>query len=191
MKRYDNTNRCYTNENLLSKRINLSQDALEIFTNKDLFYMIMSCDYFVSDYAKALAHLCYGNVELSRKICQYAIDCRYEGTGPNYLKVLRYQLQLDDTDAATGESLQAKRLEWVFGTPQPKFLGDTKAAKGIQVGLDSFDYNIESEAYEFVTALNYDEPDENVSILQVLVRSHFIGDLMKTVADAAVKLHSL
>ena len=65
----------------------------------------MSCDYSVTLYAKGIAHLCYRNADLSRKICQYAIECRYEGSGPNYLKVLRQMLKLDDTDPVTGESL--------------------------------------------------------------------------------------
>ena len=53
-----------------------------------MFCLVMSCDYSVTKYAKALAHLCYGNAELSKTICNYALDCVYEGSGPNYMKVL-------------------------------------------------------------------------------------------------------
>ena len=124
-----------------------------MFTNKDLFHIIMSCDYDVKYYSKALAHLSYGNAELSRKICQYAIECRFEGSSTNYLAILLEQLEIDDYDQQTGESLQAKRLEWIFGSPQPKYLGGSKD-EALRVGLDAFDYNIASEAYEYVTALN-------------------------------------
>jgi len=76
----------------------------------------MSCDYDVVDYAKGLAHLCFGNTELSRQVCRLAIECRQHGKRPNALIVLKYLLKLEDTDAVTGENLQLKRLEWVFGT---------------------------------------------------------------------------
>mmetsp|Transcript_1124 Transcript_1124/g.1913 ORF Transcript_1124/g.1913 Transcript_1124/m.1913 type:complete len:103 (-) Transcript_1124:2021-2329(-) len=102
---------------MVEKRIDISDRAVEYFTNKDFFCLVMSCDYDVVDYAKALAHLCHSNVELSRLICQYCIECRYEGTEPNFLIVLRQLFKLDDFDPVTGESLQAKRLEWVFGVP--------------------------------------------------------------------------
>lgn len=70
--------------------------------------------------------------------------------------VLKYLLKLDDVNPETGESLQAKRLEWVFGTPQPCFTekGDTG---NIEVGLASFGYNIDEPAYKYVTALNYED----------------------------------
>ena len=55
----------------------------------------------------------------------------------------------------TGESLQAKRLRWVFGSPQPVFTTRGEAGD-IDVGLTSLNYNIEERAYNYVTALNYE-----------------------------------
>ena len=91
--------------NMMDKKIDLSDKAIEFFTNSDLFELILSCDYHVLDYARALAHVCFGDAELSRKVCMMAIECRYEGSSTNYLKVLRHQLKLQDTDAKTGEKL--------------------------------------------------------------------------------------
>lgn len=73
---------------MLDFKIELPDMALEYFTNSDLFELIMSCDYGVLDYAKALAHVCYGNEQLSKRICKMARECCYEGSHPNYLIVL-------------------------------------------------------------------------------------------------------
>ncbi len=90
---------------MMDKKIDLPQKAIEFFTNSDLFELILSCDYHVLDYARALAHVCYGNAELSKKVCKMAIECRYEGSRANYLKVLRHQLKLQDKDSTSGETL--------------------------------------------------------------------------------------
>ena len=100
-------------------RIDLPDIALEYFTNSDFFEIILSNDYAVLDYAKALAHVCFGNEQLSKKICKLARDCCYEGSRQNYLIVLNQILRLNDVDHETGEPLKLKRLEWVFGSPQP------------------------------------------------------------------------
>ena len=89
----------------MDKRIDLPDKALEFFTNSDLFELILSCDYHVIDYSKALAHVCYGDAALSKKVCKMAVECRYEGSRSNYFKVLRHQLRMQDKDAKTGEPL--------------------------------------------------------------------------------------
>lgn len=114
---------------MLDTRIDLPDTALEYFTNSDLFDLIMTNDYGVICYAKALAHLCYGNETLSKKVCKMARTSCFASDHPNYLIVLRHLLKLDDKDAETGESLQPKRLEWVFGTPQLRY--GQNAASGV------------------------------------------------------------
>ena len=84
---------------MMTTRVDLSDVALEYFTNSDFFEIVMSNDYAVNDYARALAHVCYGNEELSKTVCKMARDCCFEGNHPNYLIVLRHLLRLDDTNA--------------------------------------------------------------------------------------------
>ena len=89
----------------MTERIDLPDIALEYFTNSDFFEMVMRDDYAVTDYAKGLAHVCYGNEEISKKVCRMARDNCFEGNHPNYLTVLRYLMRLEDKNAETGESL--------------------------------------------------------------------------------------
>ena len=48
-------------ENMIESPIEMPSIAIEYFTNRDLFKMIMAEGYSVVDYSKALAHLCPGN----------------------------------------------------------------------------------------------------------------------------------
>ena len=86
-------------QNMMQRRINLSDEALEYFTNEDLFALVMTNDYDVYAYAKGLAHVCFGNETLSKKVCKMARDNCFEGNHPNYLIVLRHMLRYDDRDA--------------------------------------------------------------------------------------------
>ena len=88
---------------MMPTRIDLPELALEYFTNSDMFELIMCNDYEVLSYAKGLAHVCYGNEELSKKVCKMARENCFEGSHPNYLIVLRHLLKLDDKNAETGE----------------------------------------------------------------------------------------
>lgn len=117
--------------------------------------------------------MCYGNEILSKKVCKLARENCFEGSQPNYLIVLRYLLKLDDKDAETGESLQLKRLEWVFGTPQVRY-GQNAASGVIQVGLSHLGFNINSESYSYITAL-CDSDDDKVSVLKLLLTSYCAG----------------
>ena len=162
----------------MERRYDLPQKAIDFFTDFNFFSKVMSCGLRVWRYSRALAHLCYNNEELSRRICQYCIKCRYEGTRPNWMIVLKHLFKLDDVNPETGESLQAKRLEWIFGTAQPCITekGDTG---NIEAGLASFGYNIDEQAYKYVTALNYEDQDENISALTLIMKSYCVTDMLK------------
>ena len=116
-----------------------------------------------------LAHLCYCNKKLSKQICTILlkaivisdyqkIDC--------YLDVVKELVQTKDFDPKTGESLQKKRLEWIFGFA---FLNHIQPSERIRVGLDSLLHNIRGEVYTYKSMLTYD-PDNNNSLLHLLWR---------------------
>jgi hypothetical protein len=46
----------------------ISEEEIEYFTNPDLMKMIMEKSYNCEDYGKAIAHLCFENPKLSKKI---------------------------------------------------------------------------------------------------------------------------
>lgn len=170
---------------MMTTRIDLPDVALEYFTNSDLFELIMSNDYDVSAYAKGLAHVCYGNEQLSKQICRMARDNCFEGSHRNYLVVLRHVLRLDDKSAETGEPLQPKRLEWVFGAPQVKHALDAEGK--IQLGLSHLGFNINSESVSYVTALCDDESQDQVSVLKLLLTSYCVSQLALDQATIAFK----
>ena len=168
---------------MMTKRFDLSNEALDFFTNEDLFEMIMSNDYDVHAYAKGLAHVCYGNEKLSKKVCRMARDNCFEGDHPNYLIVLRHMLRYDDMDAETGESLRPKRLEWIFGTAQIKH--SVKTDGSVQIGLEHLSFNINSEAVSYVTALCERENQDNVSVLKLILTSYCVQQMALDQAQAA------
>lgn len=53
-------------ENLMTTRVDMSDIAIEYFTNRDFFEIVMSNDYAVNEYSRGLAHVCYGNEQLSK-----------------------------------------------------------------------------------------------------------------------------
>ena len=76
-------------QNLIANPDQISEIALQFFTNEDLFIAVVSNGYSVIDYAKALAHLSYGNSDLSKEICKMAIECRYLAHRHSELYILR------------------------------------------------------------------------------------------------------
>ena len=96
----------------------------------------------------------------------------FEGNHPNYLIVLKHMLRLDDKNAETGEPLQPKRLEWVFGAPQVKHA--LSADGKIQLGLSHLGYDINSESVSYVTALCDNENQDQVSVLKLILTSYCV-----------------
>jgi len=45
------------------------------------------------------------------------------------------------------------------------------------VGLASFGFDIDSEAFTYKTALNPDSEDDNISVLQLLLKSYNVANL--------------
>lgn len=104
-----------------------------------------------------------------------ARECCFEGNHPNYLIVLRHLLRLDDSDVRTGEPLQPKRLEWVFGSPQIKHSVSDDGS--IKVGLSQLGFNINSESVTYVTALCDNENQDKVSVLKLLLTSYCVSQI--------------
>ena len=91
---------------MIESPIEMPSIAIEYFTNRDLFKMIMAEGYSVVDYSKALAHLCHGNQELSRYVLKTALELHNENNDhPSFLYVLRHVMKLNDLDHLTGEPL--------------------------------------------------------------------------------------
>ena len=57
----------------VSNKVQLSQESLDYLTNKELIKIIMNGEYEIDDYAKALAHVCFGNKKLTKQICLFVI----------------------------------------------------------------------------------------------------------------------
>lgn len=55
---------------ILKEKILISDEAIEFLTNLDLFNIVMSNDYQQEQFGKALAHVCFENIKLSKKICK-------------------------------------------------------------------------------------------------------------------------
>ena len=168
----------------MDDRFDLSDTAIELFAHEDFFEMVLAQNYDVSSYAKALAHICQGNLKLSKDICQWARECCYDGSRANYLKILNHVLKLNDTDHETGELLKPKRLEWVFGTAQPVYTQDDQGQ--IKVGLQSLKFNINEEAHQYVTAI-HDNDEDKKTVLKLLVKSYCVEQLAADQAEAEYK----
>jgi hypothetical protein len=48
----------------------ITEEEIEYFTNPDLIKIIMDNSYNCEDYGKAIAHLCFENEKLSKKIAK-------------------------------------------------------------------------------------------------------------------------
>ena len=161
-----------------------------------MFEIILTNGYAVSEYSKALAHLSYNNKQLSKTICKMAVENRYMSKNHADLVILRQQLKLEDADSETGELLQPKRLEWVFGCPQPinkalseeerKERGESSKA-AVEMGLEALKFNINGCAYDYIVALNEESPEDNLSVLKLLLKSYDIESLAKDEACAALE----
>jgi len=99
----------------LSTKIKIQNDAISYLTNPDLFNIIMNNSYQEEAFGKALAHLCFDNVKLSKKICsrllKLIVFSDYDKV-KNCIEIVNTLLSIKDR---ANPSLQRKRLEWVFG----------------------------------------------------------------------------
>ena len=92
---------------MMNQKIAISQEAVEFFTSIDFFAIVLKNSYNVRDYAKALAHLSWGNKALSLRLINQTMaiyDCgkrQYD-----YLTFLKHFLKIDDRDVETGEPLK-------------------------------------------------------------------------------------
>lgn len=165
----------------------LPESAFDFFTNEDMFELILSQEYAILDYSKALAHLCYGNEELSKQVCKMAIKCRDKSKSgqPKYFIVLRQLLKLDDKNAETDEPLLPKRLQWLFGSAQIKYKLTTEedgSTMPIKAGLEAHGFNINEETHIYITAINQEGQGTNVSSLYTPLLYYNIDKFTKKVA---------
>ena len=102
----------------LKDQLLISEQALEYFTNPDFINIVMYNSYQPQELGEALAHICYGNKKLSKKICGLILKgisvSDYQRI-EHYLKVVAKLLLVKDKDPKTRQPLRPKRLEWIFG----------------------------------------------------------------------------
>ena len=166
-------------QNMVESPIEMPAIAIEYFTNRDLFKMIMTEGYSVVDYSKALAHLCHGSEELSRYVLKTALEFHNENKDhPSFLYVLRHVLKLNDLDHSSGEPLQPKRLEWVFGTPQPRYKVSDDGL--VLVGLQPFYFDIRVPVYTYSSPL-WENKEDRVSLLKLVAEEYEIEKFICTV----------
>ena len=51
----------------------MSQETFDFFTNQDLMNLVIGNNFGAADYGRALAHLCYNNKKLSKKLSLYVL----------------------------------------------------------------------------------------------------------------------
>jgi len=54
---------------ILPKKIQISQEAIDFLSNSDLFNIVIEHNYQEEVFGMALAHLCFDNKKLSKQIC--------------------------------------------------------------------------------------------------------------------------
>ena len=72
---------------------------MEFVTNNDLINTVMNDGYEVESFAKALAHLSFGNSKLTKAVCKISLNAISASGGPsdfnrvtNHLEVIKRQL---------------------------------------------------------------------------------------------------
>ena len=89
----------------MKKKYPITDEAIEYFTNPDFISLVMLNDYDSANYGKALAHLCYSNKKLSKRICEQLLRAMvttdYQRID-SYLNAIQELLKTQDVDQRTG-----------------------------------------------------------------------------------------
>ena len=97
----------------------LTQEEIDIFTHEYFMEKVLFYDYNAGDYGKALAHLCFGNEELSKLIAKRLTvgirNCKNYAASKPYFEIMEPYINQMAECSLDNKDLPQKRLEWVFG----------------------------------------------------------------------------
>jgi len=136
-----------------------------------------------AEFAELLSVLCYENKEYSKMLARMLIKAVNED--PNidmisYFAVLKGVLTIEDT-------LQEKRLEWLFGIPQPlkgiaQLSANSKPHEQFKYGLSLVD-SVKDDIFEYISPLNYNNRYESLLALLWKHRKTFEIQPIKCLLD--------
>lgn len=157
------------------------REALALLANEHLVIeTVAKGNLEVRRYAKALAHACWGNRRLSKRVLRAVLKAlnaaEHQSWNQSFLVIVKSLLALDDKDAETGEPLLAQRFEWVFGYPSLPVAEGDDSKLGLEASRDPTVYRSSltpDPKIQPLTVLLYDKqttyPDTTLKMLDLLV----------------------
>jgi hypothetical protein len=122
------------------------------------------------DFGKALAHVCYGNEKVSKKVARNLIkglNSLQEQAKINYLlDIIKEFCGQNESPDGPYADLPGKRLEWIFGFGTLK---STENGDHIVFGLESTFHEINKDVFTFQSSVTY-KPEVDTSLLTLLWR---------------------
>jgi hypothetical protein len=146
----------------------ITQEEIDYFTNLDLMKLIMENSYNCEEYGLAVAHICFEDEKLSKKVARFLLKGISSANDnlpimENYLKVVEAMCSNSfESPDSEHKYLPRKRLEWIFGFG---ILNEVETSERHVFGLEGTFHNLKTEVYRLQSMVNYDQNSQRSLLL--------------------------